>query len=139
VASESLILLSDDDAQGNDSEIRGRAGLTDAEVDDELEALAATFANDTAEQAKQEAAAENSPDVAEFMKQLLDDGSRDSSSSGAMVTAADAARKRRADEATAIKQRAARRKSFRQAAGRLIPSDSGRVGPAASPPICAFR
>jgi hypothetical protein len=54
--------------------------------------------------------------VAEFMKQPLDDGSRDSSSSGAMVTAADAARKRRADEATAITQRAARRKSFRQAA-----------------------
>jgi hypothetical protein len=35
---------------------RGRAGLTDAEVDDELEALAATVANATAEQAKQEAA-----------------------------------------------------------------------------------
>ena len=100
---------SGDDAQGNGS--RGRAGLTDAEVDRELAALADTVAD-------ADAAAKN---ARLRMKQLLDDDSRDTSS--AMVTAADAAKKRRADDATAAKQRADRRREFMRIAD-LLPSES---------------
>jgi hypothetical protein len=100
---------SGDDAQGNGS--RGRAGLTDAEVDRELAALADTVAD-------ADAAAKN---ARLRMKQLLDGDSRDTSS--AMVTAADAAKKRRADDATAAKQRADRRREFMRIAD-LLPSES---------------
>jgi hypothetical protein len=102
-----------DDAQGN--EFRGRAGLADAEVDKELAVLADKVAD-------AEAAAKNAK---LRMKQLMDGDSRDTSSSGAMVTAADAAKKRprRADEATAAEQRAARRRDFARIA-ELIPSES---------------
>ena len=102
---------SGDDAQGNGS--RGRAGLTDAEVDRELAVLADTVAD-------ADAAAKN---ARLRMKQLLDGDSRDTSSSGAMVTAADAAKKRRADDATAAKQRADRRREFMRIAD-LLPSES---------------
>ena len=100
---------SGDDAQGNGS--RGRAGLTDAEVDRELAVLADTVAD-------ADAAAKN---ARLRMKQLLDGDSRDTSS--AMVTAADAAKKRRADDATAAKQRADRRREFMRIAD-LLPSES---------------
>ena len=100
---------SGDDAQGNGS--RGRAGLTDAEVDRELAALADTVAD-------ADAAAKN---ARLRMKQLIDGDSRDTSS--AMVTAADAAKKRRADDATAAKQRADRRREFMRIAD-LLPSES---------------
>ena len=100
---------SGDDAQGNGS--RGRAGLTDAEVDSELAVLADTVAD-------ADAAAKN---ARLRMKQLLDGDSRDTSS--AMVTAADAAKKRRADDATAAKQRADRRREFMRIAD-LLPSES---------------
>ena len=100
---------SGDDAQGNGS--RGRAGLTDAEVDRELAALADTVAD--ADAAAKKARLR--------MKQLIDGDSRDTSS--AMVTADDAAKKRRADDATAAKQRADRRREFMRIAD-LLPSES---------------
>ena len=100
---------SGDDAQGNGS--RGRAGLTDAEVDRELAALADTVAD--ADAAAKKARLR--------MKQLIDGDSRDTSS--AMVTAADAAKKRRADDATAATQRADRRREFMRIAD-LLPSES---------------
>ena len=100
---------SGDDAQGNGS--RGRAGLTDAEVDSELAALADKVADAVA-------AAKN---ARLRMKQLLDGDSRDTSS--ALVTAADAAKKRRADDATAAKQRADRRRELMRIAD-LLPSES---------------
>jgi hypothetical protein len=109
---------SGDDAQGNESPVR--AGLTDAEVDAELEVLADAVADAEAAAKKAEAAANK---ARLRMKQLIDGDSRDTPSSGAMVTAADAAKKRRADEATAAEQRAARRKDFRRIA-ELIPSES---------------
>ena len=109
---------SGDDAQGNESRVR--AGLSDAEVDAELEVLADAVADAEAAAKKAEAAANK---ARLRMKQLIDGDSRDTPSSGAMVTAADAAKKRRADEATAAEQRAARRKDFRRIA-ELIPSES---------------
>ena len=102
---------SGDDAQGNGS--RGRAGLTDAEVDRELAVLADTVAD-------ADATAKN---ARLRMKQLIDGDSRDTSSSGALVTAADAAKKRRADDATATKERANRRREFMRIAD-LLPSES---------------
>ena len=98
-------------------------GSTEADVDDELEVLAATVE-------KQEAAA---ADTRRRMKVLLQKSPRDSSSSTAMVTSADAAKRKRADDAaakskradefTASELRAQRRESLMRVAG-LLPSDS---------------
>ena len=98
-------------------------GSTEADVDDELEVLAATVE-------KQEAAA---ADARRRMKVLLQKSPRDSSSSTAMVTSADAAKRKRADDAaakskraddvTASELRAQRRESLMRVAG-LLPSDS---------------
>ena len=117
----SSLALTDDEADG--TETRGHSDSTDAD-DDELEALAATVASATAEQAKQKTAA---ADARRRMKLLLDKSHRGASPITAVVTAA-AAKRRRADDSEASVQRGARRDEFMRVAG-LIPSS------AASPPF----
>jgi uncharacterized membrane protein YgcG len=112
-----------DDSGFTDDDDDALDGLTEADVDAELEALAATVE-------KQDAAAAK---TRRRMKVLFDKSSRDSSSSTAMVTSADAAKrkradddaakKKRADDFTAAELRAQRRESLKRVAG-LLPSDS---------------
>ena len=115
----------EDDSGFDDTDDDALDGSTEANVDEleELEALAAKFE-------KQEAAA---ADTRRQLRLLIDKSTRDSSrSSTALVTSADAKRKRadddaakskRADDSTASEQRDQRRESLRRVAG-LLPADS---------------